>query len=153
MKSRCISKVYKTIKCNLAGKAPKKMTLMGVQCCDSAKSNQIHNAECPIRHRLGHQRRDQHPNNFKFPRLLPISRASCRLGTNKDVARTSKMEIPFWRLSHFDGYNFSLHWSVKKEIVTVEGYLSVLFTLIKSFKLFTSMGGQIGEIWSKCLLK
>ena len=98
MKSRCKGKVYKTIKCSLASKAPKKMTLMGLQCCGSAKSNKIHNAKCPIGHRLGHQRRYQHPNNFKSPRLIPTFSASCRLGTNKDVARTSKMEISYWRL-------------------------------------------------------
>ena len=100
MKSRCKGKVYKTIKCDLASEAPKKMTLMGgLQCCGSAKTNKIiHNAKCPIGHRLGHQRRYQHPNNFKSPRLIPTFSASCRLGTNKDVARTSKMEIPYWRL-------------------------------------------------------
>ena len=137
MKSRCKSKVYKTIKCSLASEAPK-MTLMELQCCGSAKSHKIHNAECPIGRRLGHQRRYQHQNNFKSPRLLPTSRASCRLGTNKDVARTSKMEIPDWRLSPFNSDNFFSHTSVRGKILTVEGidiFLSLSLYIYNFFRI------------------
>ena len=98
-------------------KAPEMKTLRGLQRCCSEKSNNINNAECPIggafidrdsnaatnialKYIWEIKLEPDPPNNFtnlmKDTRLnpprsfiLPTSRASCRLGTNKDVARTS----------------------------------------------------------------
>ena len=104
-------------------KAPKMKTLRGLQRCCSEKSNNINNAECPIGGAFID--RDSNaatnialkyiwktepdpPNNFgnlmKNTRLkpqrsftLPTLRASCRLSTNKDVARTSTAFISLRR--------------------------------------------------------